>query len=186
MYLYWIPSHMTVLGNDLADELARQATANLNIDMTAPPRISKLRNANRKAAHRKWEAVWETCTKLSSFHAAVTPRDPDPHIAERHRSLSPLHTQWLTWLRSGFMPLNYIKHTIGKVNSPMCRCGSGSETRDHFMFVCRLWDAPRAIHLQPVLHNNAHDLRHLLENDTCLRAIFDYMDATKRFRRRPC
>ena len=182
VYLYWIPSHKNIKGNDIADDIARQATERKEIDIVSAPSISKIKNNNHKTAVRKWANIWDSSLDLSSFHGGAPEGPPDTYINFYHNKLTPTQSKYLTWLRSGFIPLNYMKHKMKKLDSPTCRCGEGPETRDHFLFVCKLWDTQRANHLHKPLANHAHRLDQLLMYEKTRLLILNFVQDTRRFR----
>ena len=57
VYLYWVPSHVRVLGNEIADRLAKKGLSKKPSPRDIFVSISHLRRKARAQAPREWEAL---------------------------------------------------------------------------------------------------------------------------------
>ena len=179
--LFWIPSHCNIDGNELADDLAKKGTLEPNVTLSHAPSITKIKSSNRRAARRSWTEHWRQST--TTTHFAPRSRDPDPSIVDVHSSLSPQESRWLTWFRSGNLPLRYMLAKSDAAISPRCRCGKDDETRDHFLFHCDQWDLARRKHIEPLYAGMpwAANLDTVLGDQQGRTALFNFIGETRRF-----
>ncbi|GBL85742.1 hypothetical protein AVEN_193188-1 [Araneus ventricosus] len=65
----WIPSHVSISGNELADNLARSATNSLN----SPVPVNDVKKYAKSILHSKWQAQWDhkNTNKLQSIKRLI-------------------------------------------------------------------------------------------------------------------
>ena len=184
LYLYWIPSHWGIEGNERADELAKEGAEKDTPTFFAPTYATKIKTANRKAAWNEWKTTWRDSTTKRLF-IPCTP-NPDPAITDIHNNLTPQQSRWLTWFRSGHLPLNYMKakwDATGRT-SPQCACGAAEESRDHFLFACPRWQEHRDRPIEPLLRDGSivQSVAGILSSPVGRSALFSFIADTRRFR----
>ena len=105
-------------------------------------------------------------------------------MKEKHKYLSYFESQWLSWFRSGHLPLNDRKFKQQQIKSPLCICEKANEDRDHFLFYCENWSKQRKKHLEPIIKKYIqpqHTLEFLVEENDGIRKLLDFIKDTKRF-----
>ncbi|GBN54711.1 hypothetical protein AVEN_206941-1 [Araneus ventricosus] len=65
----WIPSHVGISGNELADNLARSATNSFN----SPVPVNEVKKYVKSILHSKWQAQWDlkNTNKLQSIKRLI-------------------------------------------------------------------------------------------------------------------
>ena len=127
--LQWVPGHAGLPGNELADEIAREA-ANLeqhDVPIDLPSAKARL----RRHAHREWEQ------RLQPTRYALQNGVRRPPTAER-LGLSRRECVEVARLRTGHsLMLREYRHRIGLEDDPTCpECGLEDETLTHLLTDC--------------------------------------------------
>ena len=145
--IQWIPSHCDLLGNDKADELAKQGTLIEQADNTTSFAEEKI------ILKRKMKQRW------TQEHQDHNPNDP-------YYSLSRQEQVIIFRLRTNHHRLRshlFNKFKIG--DSDLCPCGEDSETTEHVLQRCpkhqnarnSIWPVTRE--MTNKLHGNQEDLQ---------------------------
>ena len=110
----WIPAHAGIMGNELADCVAKRATSRAPIQMNLPysdylPRI-------RASIRNKWQSQWdlEAQNKLRLIHPSIRRWESSYHKRRRYETI-------LTRLRIGHCNFSHV-HLMKKEPQPRC-CG---------------------------------------------------------------
>ena len=141
IHFTWVKAHVGILGNELADQLAKRAAVNRNIQVcyTRKPKSEVLRNLEKNSV-TEWENQWQVTTKgeqTKSFFPTVKER---LQINIKYTSLLTGHGK----LRSYF-------HRLKIKENPQCRCGMGEQTADHVIFRCNKFNGERTVFVDSVL-----------------------------------
>ena len=187
--LQWISSHRGIVGNNIADQIAKEACS-YNITTHLPLVFSDfIKHFNRKL-HLKKVDHWHNIKDNLNFSKSVTDITKWKWLSVNKRS----HDVILARLRSGSVQLNDHLHKSNLKDSPICNfCTNKRETVEHFIFECQEYTRHREI-----LHNELADLNiKQSENDLqmlltggegtsksklqILRKFINYIKMTKRF-----
>jgi ribonuclease HI len=129
--LVWIPSHIGILGNEMADSLANQSLRHPNIDLPVKFEILDLFNNLRHYVNDQWQLNWNNS---HSFYRSIQPTvSRIPTFCINHNRQ--LET-FINRLRLGRARLNYYLFTVGRHSSGHCDTCDVPETITHFLLHC--------------------------------------------------
>jgi ribonuclease HI len=127
--LQWIPAHASVIGDEIADKLAKEATEGV---LT---RIDKLLIPSALKRTRKLQQPTDSNPKY-----AVDSALPGRHTETLYDNRPYKEAAVLCQLRTGKSRLNHYLAKIRAVETDQCECpGNPSETTRHFLFECPRW-----------------------------------------------
>ena len=187
--IQWIPSHRGIIGNNIADQVAKEACS-YNITTYLPLVFSDFVNLlNTKLQIHKLE-TWQNIKDNLHFSKTVTDITSWKWISVSKRS----HDVILAKLRSGCTELNDHLHKLNLRDSPNCNfCLNKRETVEHYIFECQEYSNCRE-----TLFNDLADLNISQDNVNLnillsggkgtnksriqiLRKFINYIKLTKRF-----
>ncbi|KAG0151723.1 hypothetical protein CROQUDRAFT_463154 [Cronartium quercuum f. sp. fusiforme G11] len=131
--LRWCPGHKDILGNERVNQLAKKATSNkLPNDHIDKPSLASFRASIKARA--------KSSPRVSTNDIKRLCHKPQPKkIFKGLTELKNKHSiASITQLRSGHIPLFQYLHSRNLRPSPDCICDTGSETVDHFLFICSI------------------------------------------------
>ena len=137
VHLCWVPGHEGVAGNERADELAREGSANApqGPEPFIPLDYSTLKQELRNFFLRKH------INQYSNLNYSDKGKIPILTYLEKYKySLSvssSTELRWLSWILSGHSPLAYFQFKCSNFSSPICKnCNWEEETSEHFLGYC--------------------------------------------------
>ena len=147
----WVPAHSKIVGNEIANKLAREATTGpqqLRDELTLP---SALKKAHSLTAPTKLK-------KTDNIDCAL----PGTHVRTLYDNLVYQKAAVLCQLRTGMCRLKGYLARIGAVETDKCDCQRAPpETVRHFLFECPQWANHRHL-LQDVADSRWGDLSYYL------------------------
>ena len=135
----WVPSHIGIVGNERADELAKEAA---QMEGPASATYSHLRRRANERVLETWIEDWAESPPRGLYarasHGQPSLRPP-PHFCDLPRHLYGLVTQCR--LGHAFMGEYYQRHV--PTEDVACPCGKHLQTRDHILLDCERYDDHR-------------------------------------------
>uniref|UniRef100_A0AAG5DU64 Uncharacterized protein n=2 Tax=Anopheles atroparvus TaxID=41427 RepID=A0AAG5DU64_ANOAO len=161
----WIPSHMGIAGNEIADRLANEGRQKPEDITGAIPKQDLLRWA-QEAVRAAWDRQWRslTTTKLHNIKQTTHPWND---------TAKPRDQQILSRIRIGHTRITH-SHLITKDSPPICSTCGTQITVHHLIVECRAFSNERS------QNNIPYDLPSALNNkDTLERNILNFLKQTK-------
>jgi uncharacterized membrane protein YheB (UPF0754 family) len=133
----WIKAHAGHHGNELADQLAKEAATSREINECYKkiPKSAVLSELSEHSA-TKWQGEWNHTTK------GATTKLFFPKIADRLKLKINL-TSTITTMVTGHGNIKLYLHKHKILDSPMRFCKNGEQTVDHILFDCKLLEQER-------------------------------------------
>jgi ribonuclease HI len=173
LHVHWVPGHTDIVGNEVADRLAKIATTSdqPNFPITT---LSFLRRAIRAQKGVDWMREWELSHHGRSYHGKPTLR-----FGDFYRKGSRQQTSQLLAMRTGHGYFKSYLHRIpsSAIDNPRCSCGSASQTPKHLLLDCRHFRRQRK-ELKRTVGQLPMDLHTLLHTKKGLEATAEFLAET--------
>ena len=188
----WSAGHVGIIGNEDADELAKNAADRTNSDKKdLPPYLRKalghsksaLRQAHNEKLKKQWAKNW---TESPRYHRMQFQDLLTPYSQKYLKYISskeiPRKTASLIFqLRVGHAPINQYLHRFKKIDSPCCpACGHPKETVEHYILFC-----PKYAHERWTLLRSSRGglpkLSRVLSSPKLIGPLASYIKASGRF-----
>nr|XP_027196978.1 uncharacterized protein LOC113791400 [Dermatophagoides pteronyssinus] len=157
----WVKAHVGILGNELADSLAKKATENASIDYELIPTSHGLKIAKIKL-NKDWDERWTTSLKgrtTASFFPTINDRKQCKFIPNY------IQTQFL----SGHGKFATYLNKMNIQTSDRCTCGE-QQTVEHVVLHC-----PATIYARHLTElRMGHELKSLKMDKRNLEELLDY------------
>lgn len=146
VWFKWVPAHEGVVGNEEADEAAKEASSQPG-GPTAPAcervreaeRVVQLINRDRSDNPTPFDA-----TQLAGQYTwRMDQALPGKHTLKLYGSLTSDQAAILIQARTGHCRLNQYLSRGGLVDSALCECGQADETVKHLILSCPRWEEGR-------------------------------------------
>ena len=145
IHLEWVPGHMDIKGNELADEHAkRAATGDIShtedlpdlLKKCLPVSIAALKANWKKSIPQRWRKAWLNLPRHAKI-SQIDSRMPNRQIYRTLSSLPRRATSILIELRTGHVSLNAFLKKIKASDSALCKKCRQPETVVHYFKYCK-------------------------------------------------
>ena len=128
----WIPSHVGILGNEVADRLAKEALLRRQISFPIFKNVNEIYSILKCDMISQWQRQWETCKK-ARFYFKI-----QPIVSEqvKYTDKNKMKQTSITRLRFGKCLLANVLHDIGQKNDDQCEYCHVREDVQHFLMDC--------------------------------------------------
>ena len=181
--IVWVPGHMNIAGNEMADKAAKEAArSRTNAQRTFKALKSVRSNIVKQTINKDWETAWRSEKGDARQLRKITRKAQMKSSQDLYDSVSTRQqTAQLVRLRTGHCSLNQYLHRFGIEDSPQCSCGSGAtESVEHYLLHYPKYDRQRAI-LAKNVGIGGMWIEKLLGNPKLIKHMMEFVSNTKRF-----
>uniref|UniRef100_A0A6M2DNA1 Putative rna-directed dna polymerase from mobile element jockey-like isoform x2 n=1 Tax=Xenopsylla cheopis TaxID=163159 RepID=A0A6M2DNA1_XENCH len=143
IHIVWIRGHEGIVGNDIADELAKQASESQSSTMKIP--IMDLKSVIKIKGLEQWQRIYEHISKkkgrVFSYCKPKVSLNTWFHNLKLDRKTITMGNR----IRFNHTFLRSHLYRIGILDDPRCVCGSKEETADHLLWECTIYDKHRKV-----------------------------------------
>jgi ribonuclease HI len=166
----WVKAHTGILGNELADQLAKTAVR-VKDKTTSYSRIplSTLFRELEEESKLKWQQNWEESPK------AAETKQFYPSITDRLKSKIHITSNFTTMV-SGHGKTRACLHRFQLWERATCPCNKGDQTTDHMLYHCTLLQQQREIVEKGTLK---HGIWPISKHDLITKHLNSFMKFTK-------
>ena len=157
LIIEWLPAHRGIVGNELADQAAKDAT-NLEVTTNTVLHYRSGRNSIRRAMEAVWNRRWheqredrhltQIKERIEYWAVSSMPRDRRAETV-------------MARLRIGHAGVRAHLYRFGLHNSPLCECGEAENVK-HVLVDCELWRGERRHILGHDIMDNHLNIKYLL------------------------
>ncbi|OBZ69759.1 hypothetical protein A0H81_10502 [Grifola frondosa] len=187
--LRWVPGHVDVEGNEIADQEAKRAArgdSSPDDDLPALLRdglsrsVTKMRQTFLADLQEKAKKTWTSSNRAKKF-SRLDKQLPSKRYEKLIGKLPRRQANLLFQLRTEHVPLQKHLHRIRRADTPICpSCLAAPETVHHFLLTCPAHAHHRWDHLDRSLGRAGRSLNYLLNTSSALKPLFSYINATGR------
>lgn len=134
----WVPAHIGVSGNELADQCAKDSLNENAVSVTVGPGRTELRSKLMREVFQSWQLQWDRDVKGRHLYA-IRPSVSSQCVLSGSRSCQVV----ITRLRLGHCALNSTLHLINKHRDGLCEVCRVPETISHVLLDCKQYSVHR-------------------------------------------
>ena len=137
--LEWIPSHVGILGNELADQEAKKALKYYNPIIQIPLYKDDIKTVCKNMLKNLWQQNWNNNTKGRTLYSIQD-------TVNFKISIPRMNREWgrhLFKIRCGYISINKYLITLGKSRDENCGICNVTDNVYHFMFNCTKYSVQR-------------------------------------------
>ncbi|XP_061747026.1 uncharacterized protein LOC133545438 [Nerophis ophidion] len=173
----WVPAHVGVEGNELADRYAKQASTKTKVNMEIKHSKEEVKSIIKIEHNKKWQDNWNKETKGREFYK-VQRKVGVMRGGGRNRKEEDI----ITRMRLGHTYLNSSLKLIGKHTTGLCDFCHQIENVDHVLIQCRKYNREREIIENKLAKENIRlevgDILGLHSENIGYKAIYTYLKNT--------
>jgi ribonuclease HI len=157
VHFTWVKAHNNNYGNELTDQLAKEAASDDALDITySKLPISAVTSKLEELGLLKWQSDWDS-SNIGALTKSFFPKVIDRLAKRLHICLH------LSTMVKGHGKLKGYLHRFKILDDPMCSCKMNPQTTDHLIRECALLNKQRQC-LKSLLQGRMGDGQYLVMN----------------------
>ena len=138
--IQWIPGHIDIKGNVIADKLAKMAQRCASHKLENEPTIIDVNNIIVRKIRQEWKVRYEEMTQsMAKKYKEICPK-PRKVPWFKHITINSKDIGQITRLRTGHTYNKTYKHLIGLEQTPNCSNCNVPETNEHIISECQIYE----------------------------------------------
>jgi len=133
-HVYWVPGHVNVAGNELADKLAKTGAQGTRIESDVLTSITYLKRNIKEHSLTTWKAKWKQAKKGRSYHGQPALKPSAPLRGNIPRRTASTITQMRTG--HGYTKSYLARIPTNNIEDSKCKCGFNNQTPQHLLLEC--------------------------------------------------
>ena len=134
--LCWIPTHVGIQGNEMADKLAKLALDHEKVDFKIKPSLSEVFSQLEAKIMEEWQILWDKSNNGRFFYNIQKKVSTRVQFSDMNRAKE----NAITRLRFGKCLLAGVLHMIGKSDTDMCEICDEPEDVNHYLQKCKRYE----------------------------------------------
>ncbi|XP_023192676.1 uncharacterized protein LOC111609311 [Xiphophorus maculatus] len=175
--LVWVPAHIGVIGNELADNFAKNAAKKCIVDLNIKMSKNEVKNISKMYIKDKWQEQWDKGSN-ARFYYSIQRKVGEFRKCSRNKKEEDI----ISRLRFGHTGLNSTLKIINKHDTGFCSYCGKLETIQHCFLECSKYVREREELIRNLNRNkNKLDIRSLLQRssgDVVFNSIFNFLRRT--------
>ena len=167
----WIPSHLGIPGNEVADLLANSATTHSHIDIKVKLELQDLHSLVTSNINSKWQEKW---SKSTSLYYQINPKvDRKPQMSVSNRKME----NFFTKIRFNQINTNSYLHYVGRHSTGFCDHCAVPETLQHYVIDCPFGTVSKFVKSACKCCNIENNLPEVLSSQLLLTKLYNFISA---------
>jgi len=164
----WIPAHVGIPGNEIADSLAKEALSNQAIDTALAPDKKEILDKIDEHVMHKWQEAWTSSREAKHY------KKIQPNVNTKIKLADPNRRKevFLTRLRLGVCPLNHYTYIQKNHPTGLCSACGVPQTIEHYLMHCRGNKLHDKIQNTCTQQKIPFEINSILNNSTILNVIY--------------
>uniref|UniRef100_A0A3B5QKI5 Reverse transcriptase domain-containing protein n=1 Tax=Xiphophorus maculatus TaxID=8083 RepID=A0A3B5QKI5_XIPMA len=173
----WIPAHIGIVGNELADTFAKSASKRSEIELKVKYSKNEIKSISKIYYKKKWQEQWEG-EKKARFYYSIQKKVGECRKENRNKQEEDI----ISRLRFGHVGLNSTLKIINKHSTGLCNFCGKLETVIHIFMECNKYNLEREELVEELNRNkvklNIRDLLQKSSGDVVFNSVFRFLRKT--------
>ena len=173
----WVPAHIGVAGNELADECAKKAASNSSVDLEVDYSKAEIKSIVKRKMREQWQSLWDSGVTGRHLHDIQGKIEPC-----RSSNRSKGEEDALSRMRFGHTRLNNTLAIIKKHADGKCQFCDSPETLEHVICHCPCYQTERETLIEQLrrakLRLNLMEILKLGSGHICYNYVFRFLRDT--------
>lgn len=159
--IVWVPAHTGIIGNEIADKLAKSARHNLQGIFMEPTEIVK---EVKKKMQSNWAEYYRCATVDKGAHLAkITNHRPATEPWFLRVKMQSNYIKTICRIMTGHAYNDKTLHLMRKTETDKCKYCQEIDTNDHILFTCKGYSVTRRKYPFLVNFNNCVDMFNIIK-----------------------